>query len=141
MLTHRGRVIRSIAVIAVLLPLLFGTVWGEDDLFPVGPFKMYAGTARIDDPVPTMQFEAVTESGEVLDLKALAFGLRPAEVEGRLERVRTDPLLLEDMVAAYERVNPDAEPLVAFRVMHGNYHLENGKPVGYVEEVLAEWHR
>jgi hypothetical protein len=134
-------VIRSLVTAAALVLLLFGTIWGEDDVLPFGPFKMYAGTARIDDPVPTMQFEAETENGEVLDLRSLQFGLRPAEVEGQLERVRTDPSLLEDMVAAYERLNPDADRLVAFRVMHGTYHLENERPVDYVEEVLAEWRR
>jgi hypothetical protein len=127
--------------VAVLVAVLYGTFWGEDDLFPVGPFKMYAGTQRVNDPVPTMQFEVVTEEGDTLDLRALAFGLRPAEIEGQLDRVKNDPSLLEDMVASYERLHPDEPRLVVVRVMHGTYHLEGGRPVGYVEETLAEWTR
>jgi hypothetical protein len=141
LLTTRGRVIRVLGMLVVLVPLLFGTFVGEDDAFPFGPFKMYAGTAHRDDPVPTMQFEGVTESGVRIDLKSLQFGLRPAEVEGQLERVRNDPSLLVAMVRAYEKRNPKAPKLVVFRVIHGVYRLEEGRPVDYTEETLAEWRR
>lgn len=102
---------------------------------------MYAGTARADAPVPTMQFEAVTEYGHTLDLRAVAFGLRPAEVEGRLDRVKQDPRLLEEMVGSYQRIHPAAPLLVELRVLIGSYHLKDGRPVDYVEEPLAEWMR
>jgi hypothetical protein len=128
-------------MLATLVPLLLGTFFGEDDAFPFGPFKMYAGTAHLNDPVPTMQFEGVTESGETIDLKSLQFGLRPAEVEGQLARVQNEPGLLAAMVRAYEDRNPKAPKLVVFRVMHGVYQVENGRPVAYDEETLAEWRR
>ena len=141
LLSHRGRAIRAAATLAVLIPLLLGTFVGEDDAFPFGPFKMYAGTAHLDDPVPTMQFEGVTESGKTIDLKSVQFGLRPAEIEGQLDRVRTEHSLLAAIVRAYEERNPKAEKLAIFRVMHGVYQMKDGRPVDYREETLAEWRR
>lgn len=141
MLSHRGRSLRGLAVACVLVALLAGTFWGDDDHFPFGPFKMYAGTARISDPVDKMLFEGETAAGEVVPILAREFGLRPAEIEGQLDRVVREPALLAHLVRAYEEINPDAPRLTAFRVMHETYQLRDRRPVAYSKQVLAEWRR
>lgn len=141
MLSSRARLVRLTLTALVLFLLVVGTFLGDDDEFPFGPFKMYAGTAHLDDPVPVMKFEGVTADGTTVDILAKEFGLRPAEVEGQLGRVRSDPSLLPDIVTAYEEMNPDAPRLNVFRVEHGTYHLVDGRPAGYTEETLAEWKR
>jgi hypothetical protein len=140
-LSPRARLVRVLLSGVVLVLLLFGTFWGEDDLFPFGPFKMYAGTSHLNDPVPLMKFEATTESGEEIEMRAAAFGLRPAEVEGQLDRVASNEALLTGMVRAYEDNHPDDAALISFRVKRGIFDMEDGRPVGYSEEVIAEWHR
>jgi hypothetical protein len=141
MLSGASRRARVVAMLVVFLALAAGTVAGDDDDFPFGPFKMYAGTAHLNDPVPVMRFEGVTDEGETLPIESKEFGLRPAEVEGRLEEIASDPDLLRDIVASFERMEPKGPSLAAFRVKHGVYDVENGRPVGYHEEVLAEWKR
>ena len=67
MLTSRGRMVR-VAVAAVGLALLLaGTLWGQDDDFPVGPFRMYATAARPTGNVRTAEL----------------WGVRPDEVRGK----------------------------------------------------------
>jgi hypothetical protein len=141
MLTPRAKAIRLFLTGVVLVLLVAGTFLGEDDNFPFGPFKMYAGTAHLNDPVPVMKFAGVTESGEQIDILAKQFGLRPAEIEGQLDRVANDRAVLRDIVSAYEEKNPDAEKLDVFQVKHGIYTLVDGRPVDYDEKVLAEWTR
>ncbi len=132
---------RGAAVGVVLVLLAAGTLWGDDDHFPFGPFKMYAGTAQLSDPVHKMQFEGTTVRGETVEILAHRFGMRPAEIEGQLGRIVEDPKLMEALVLAYEKRNPTAPPLVEFRLVHGIYQLVEGSPVGYTEEVLARWRR
>ncbi len=37
-----GRAVRTVATLAVAVLLTAGTVWGNDDEFPFGPFRMFS---------------------------------------------------------------------------------------------------
>jgi hypothetical protein len=140
-MSEAGRRVRLMVTAICLVLIVVGTFWGEDDHFPFGPFKMYAGTAKISDPVHKMQFVGVTEAGDEVPVVAAQFGMRPAEVEGQLARVERDPDLLGHLVRAYERRNPEAPLFYEFRVVHGVYRLVDRRPVGYTEEIVAQWDR
>ena len=71
----------GVTALAALL-LLGGTIWGSDDLFPFGPFRMYAGVNPPNEPAPDPRIEGTTVDGTVIQLGEKETGLRRAEVEG-----------------------------------------------------------
>jgi hypothetical protein len=77
-----------------LVVVLAGTVHGQDDDFPVGPFRMYATAARPTGTVRVAELIGVRSDGERVVLQAHDVGLRRAELEGQLPRFRKDPELL-----------------------------------------------
>jgi hypothetical protein len=77
-----------------LVVVLAGTVWGQDDDFPVGPFRMYATAAKPTGTVRVAELWGVRPDGQRVLLQAHDVGLRRAELEGQLPRFRKDPALL-----------------------------------------------
>ena len=123
----------------VLAALLAGTFWGDDDHFPLGPFRMYSISNKVDGEIATVSFLATTTSGRTLEVRPERFGLRPAEIEGHLPRLVENPEVLEGLVDAYERLNQDAEDIVVLRLIHEVRVLENGRPLDMEQRVLASW--
>lgn len=137
--TSTGRIVRLSAVALVLVLLLIGTFWGDDDMFPVGPFRMYSVTNELDGTVATVTFDAITADGERVELGAEAFGLRRAEVEGHLARLVDHPSSLQGLVAAYERLHEDGASIAELRLVEEASRLEDGRPVSTERRVLASW--
>lgn len=127
--------------VLVLAALLAGTAWGDDDHFPFGPFRMYSTTNELDGTVNAVRFRATDAEGEQLEPRSQDFGMRPAEINGQVARFRSDPSLLEKLAVAYERLHPDAAPLVEIELRYGLHQLEDGRPVSYSEESVATWRR
>lgn len=117
--------------------LIAGTVWGEDDHFPFGPFRMYSTTTR--DRVTIVKFEAETAEGERVKLRPADFGLRPAEVQGQIRRLEEHPRLLQAFAEAYDRFHPDAADLARLEMIFGVHTLDNGRAISYHEETIATW--
>ncbi|MDQ3645595.1 MAG: hypothetical protein M3345_01515 [Actinomycetota bacterium] len=117
--------------------LLVGTLWGQDDHFPFGPFRMYSTTTT--DEVVVLRFEAVASDGRELDIRSRDFGLRRAEVAGQIAAFPDDDDLLPHLVQAYENLDPNRPPLSELRLVKGIHRLEGGRPVGYREFTLATW--
>ena len=140
-LDGRARRMRLVAAGVVLLVLLAGTFWGQDDHFPFGPFRMYSTTNDPSGEITRIAFRATTEDGQVMFVRSGSFGMRPAEVDGQIARFRADPPLLAHLVESYERFNPDAPRLTEFEIVQRVHQLENGRPVGYSERVVAAWQR
>ena len=140
-MTRRGRLARSVATAVVALLLLAGTFKGDDDHFPFGPFRMYSTTNELDGTVNAIRFEARNAAGEFLEPRAQDFGLRPAEINGQVARIRRDPSLLAHLATAYERIHPDRAPLEEIQVKYGLHQLSNGRPVSYSEQEVATWVR
>lgn len=133
---------RRIAASAIALVLLIiGTFWGLDDHFPFGPFRMYATKDEVDGPIRSLLFEATDEEGTTFTIGSNSLGLRRAEADGQVERVRRDPDFLRYFARAYEAFHPDEPPLVRFRLFHRIFELKNREPVGRAEETIAEWTR
>jgi hypothetical protein len=123
-----------VAVAAVALAAtLAGTFWGADDDFPVGPFRMYATSARATGTVRTAQLYGVTAAGTEILLQAGDVGLRRAELEGQLPRFRAHP----DLLAALARPEYVAVRLVE-RV---RFVVDRRVQRGEERRVVAEWRR
>jgi hypothetical protein len=139
-LSSRGRWVRVLVTVVAFGVLLSGTIWGQDDDFPFGPFRMYAHSAKQDGVVRSARVEGVNVEGERFKLTDASTGLRRAEVEGQIPRFRGRPARLEAVADAYHARHPDAPELVLVEILQRQYHLEEGEPTGEVTEVqVAVW--
>lgn len=141
MLTTYGKWARGLVGAAVLAALLAGTVWGNDDHFPFGPFRMYSTTTRLSGRVTSPKLDVTTATGKQFRLTTRDFGLRPAEMLGQIDRFIDDPALLRLLADSYERSHPDADPLAEIRLVYLVRRLEGGRPTSAHTQLLATWRR
>jgi hypothetical protein len=135
-----GRAVR-IAVTAVAVALvLAGTLVGQDDAFPFGPFRMYSTTDDISAPVASTRLEAVDASGTRFRLADGMTGMRRAEIEGQLARFRASPSLLGALAEAYDARNPGRPALTRIEIIVRHLDLDAGRPTGrYTDTVDTAW--
>ena len=110
--------------------LLAGTVVGQDDAFPFGPFRMYSTTDSLDAPVKSTRMEAVDTAGRRFALRGEEVGLRRAEIEGQLGRFRDDPRRLGGVATAYRNRHPDGPRLARIEIITRHFALDGGRPTG-----------
>ena len=131
-----GRGVRLAAVIAGLALLLVGTLVGQDDDFPFGPFRMYSTTDKLDAPVKSLRLEAMTDAGTRIVLSDSDTGLRRAEIEGQLGRIKTHPELLDAVATAYHARRPDRPELAEVDVVVRRIALHDGRPTGHWQDTV-----
>jgi hypothetical protein len=120
--------------------MLAGTVWGDDDAFPFGPFRMYSTRNDPNAPVISTRAVGLTAAGEEVRLSGGQVGLRRAEFEGQIDRLREHPELLGLIADAFADANPDAPGLVTVQMVHREFELADGKPTGdYTDTVVVEF--
>jgi hypothetical protein len=135
-----ARSARLAGAVAVLALLLVGAVWGDDDSFPFGPFRMYSTRADPNAAVVSTRVVGLTGAGEEVRLSGGQVGLRRAEFEGQLTRVEAHPELLGLLADSYAAKNPDAEQLVEVQVVQRRFELSDGQPTdAYSDTVLVEY--
>ncbi len=138
MLTARGRRTRGAATVIALLLIAYGTVWGTDDHFPFGPFKMYARATKTTGVVATPFLVAVDAEGAELRIRSDVFGLRPAELEGQYPRLKDHPDLLGDLAIVYKATHPGVD-IVEVRLMRRRRHLVDSVVVDETTDEVAAW--
>jgi hypothetical protein len=129
-LSGAGKAVRLGVTVAVGGLLLAGTVVGQDDAFPFGPFRMYATTDSLDAPVKSTRMEAVDTAGRRFALRGETVGLRRAEIEGQLGRFRDDPQRLGAVATAYRNRHPDGPGLARIEIITRHLALDGGRPTG-----------
>jgi hypothetical protein len=138
-LSRASRLARLAATAVVLVLMLGGTVWGEDSEFPFGPFRMYSTRADPGQPVISTRVVGRTAAGEEIRLSGGEVGLRRAEFEGQVDRMRADPSLLVSLAEVYSERHPGAEELVEVQVIHRRYELDDGRRTGdYTDAVVVD---
>ncbi|WP_346536675.1 hypothetical protein [Micromonospora sp. DPT] len=139
-LTPRGRAVRLGATALGLALLLAGTLWGVDDHFPFGPFRMYSTSEPPNAPAPDTRVEGVDRTGAVIALGQDATGIRRAEIEGQQDRYAADPALLRQVADAYAERHPGAPELVEVRIVIRWYGIHQGRPTGrWTDETTVRW--
>ena len=134
------RTLRLAATVVAAGLLLAGTLWGGDDHFPFGPFRMYATAADPDTPARDTRVEAVDDRGRVVLLTPANTGIRRAEVEGQLARFQQRPELLAPVLDAYLRRNPDARPAREVRVVVRWHEVRDFEVTGaWRDDVVVAW--
>ncbi len=139
-LTSRGRAIRVGATALALAVLLAGTLWGDDDHFPFGPFRMYSTSDAPSADARDTRVEGVDRTGSLVDLGERATGIRRAEIEGQQARYVADPDLLREVAEAYTRRNPDAPELAEVRIVIRWHDITDRRPTGrWFDETVVRW--
>jgi hypothetical protein len=141
-LGRTGRRVRVLVALAGIALLLAGTLVGQDDDFPFGPFRMYATADRLNAPVQDTRLDAVDATGRRFALSDGATGFRRAELEGQLPRIEKEPARLSALATAYADRHRGSPPLVEIDVVIRWHQLRDGVPTGrYTEQTVAVWRR
>ena len=141
-LSRTSRRWRLGVALSVVVLLLAGTAWGQDDAFPFGPLRMYATKQRLDGASSWYRVEGLSAQGEVVDLPVARLGLRRSELEGQMDRFQRDPEMVRLLVTAYERRQPHGPRLVALRIIKHLQPVRGGMPRGEpTERVVVTWRR
>ena len=139
-LSRRGRAAR-VAVTAIgAAVLLAGTLWGQDDDFPFGPFRMYATAPDPNADAPDTRVEGVDTTGRTVVLTEWNSGIRRAEIEGEQQSYVNHPERLRQVAIAYAAHTPGAAPLKTVRIVIRWVGIENARPTGASrDQVVAQW--
>lgn len=139
-LTHRGRIVRTMVTLLAGVLLLTGTLFGQDDHFPFGPFRMFSTAPGPDQDAPDTRVEAVDATGAVVPLTEVNSGIRRAEIEGQQQRYEAEPALLREVAEAYAARNPDAPALVEVRIVIRWSRIRGSRPTGdRFDETVVRW--
>lgn len=140
MLSVTGRRVRTAVTVVVALLVLAGTLVGQDDDFPFGPFRMYSTRDDPDGTVVSTRVEARDATGRLRTVDESSTGLKRAEVEGQVRRFVADPSLLGALARAQRRLQPDEPAFTELRVVELRYRLRDSRPTGeQVQTVVARW--
>ena len=139
-LTATGRRSRLAAVAVVLALLAGGSIWGNDDEFPFGPFRMYSTRADPDAPVISTRVVGLTAAGQEVRLSGGEVGLRRAEFEGQLTRIAEHPELLGLLAESFAEAHPSAPELTTVQVVQRRFELVDGERTGdFSDRVVVEY--
>jgi hypothetical protein len=138
----RGRAARIAVTLLACALLLAGSLWGDDDEFPFGPFRMYASVPDVNAPARDTRLEATDDVGATVLLTERNTGIRRAELEGQMDRFQKDPGLLRAVVTAYAKRNRHAPQLRQVRIVIRWHAIRDGAPTGaWRDEVVTTWTR
>ena len=141
-LTTRGLRVRVLATVAGFALLLAGTLWGQDDHFPFGPFRMYSTAPDPNGAAKDTRVEGVDETGQVVAITEANSGIRRAEIEGQQAAYQADPSRLSRIAEAYAEHTPAAPRLREVRIVVRWHGIRDARPTGkYTDEVIADWIR
>ena len=130
-----GRATRMVAVLVVAALLIIGTVHGSDDDFPLGPFHMYSTRGDPNGVARELRVQIITDSGRVVDVTNAPGAPRRAELEGRVDILRTDPTELRRIASPYvAQVGPTA---VELRLVWENHPLRDGRQAPAYNTVIC----
>ncbi|MCO8271000.1 hypothetical protein M1L60_10385 [Actinoplanes sp. TRM 88003] len=141
-LSVRGRRVRVLATLIVGMLLLAGTLWGTDDDFPFGPFRMYSTAPDPNGNARDTRVEGVDVEGRTVAITEGNSGLRRAEIEGQQQAYVDDPARLGRVITAYEEHSPGAAPLRTVRIVTRWHGIKHARPTGESwDETVVEWTR
>jgi len=141
-LTDRGRRIRVLVTLVGALLLVVGTLWGTDDDFPFGPFRMYSTAPDPNGAAKDTRVEGVDVNGRTVGITEANSGIRRAEIEGQQAVYMSDPSRLSQVAAAYAEHTPAAAPLRSVRIVVRWHGVKHSRPTGtWTDQVIAQWTR
>jgi hypothetical protein len=141
-LTDRGRRVRVAATLLCGGLLLAGTLFGVDDDFPFGPFRMYSTAPDPNGAAKDTRVEGVDASGRTVVITEGNSGIRRAEIEGQQQAYEAEPSRLAQVATAYAEHSPAAPELRTVRIVIRWHGIRHARPTGtYTDQVVASWTR
>ncbi|WP_203779817.1 hypothetical protein [Paractinoplanes rishiriensis] len=141
-LSVRGRWTRVVATVLCGGLLLAGTLYGQDDDFPFGPFRMYSTGPDPNGDARDTRVEGTDDQGRTVPITEGNSGIRRAEIEGQQQAYVDTPSRLAEVAAAYQEHSPAAAPLRSVRIVIRWHGIEEARPTGtFRDQVIAEWTR
>lgn len=131
---------RLLITACIALALGYGTIAGNDGDWPFGPMRQYATATPISSQVVVTNVSGVTLGGDVIHLDTDALGLRVAELDAQLTRLRRHPELLLSLASAYRRAYPSRPPLVRLILERDGKIIRDRKVVGSVHRIVTSVH-
>jgi hypothetical protein len=140
-LTTRGRWLRALLTVIALGALAYGSVLGNNKMFPIGPMTQYAFYVAPDGVVRSTTVWADTTAGTRVHvgLDAQGVGVKRADVEAQLPEIVAHPELLRTIATAQRRLHPHQPQYVRLYVMQTVFQLRNRVPVGHTTSTLVSW--
>ena len=141
-LSRLGRGWRLTASAVAFALLLYGSAWGDDDLFPFGPMSQYSFRIDPDGEIRALWVEADLADGSHrrLDISnAGDLGVARAELEGQLHLIIADPERLAPLAEAWRRLHPGRPELHRIIVGQDVVQLSDGRRSGRRTEVFTTW--
>jgi hypothetical protein len=137
-----GQAVRLVVVLVAAMALLAGSIWGSDDDFPFGPFRMFAGVNAPNEPAPDPRVEGVDATGATIELNEHNAGLRRAEVEDNENEYIAHPDRLSLIADAYHARNPIAPTFVRVTLIMRWHEIRHSAATGrWHDQALAVWVR
>ncbi|MFI6904465.1 hypothetical protein ACIBKY_24615 [Nonomuraea sp. NPDC050394] len=132
---------RLVAATAVLVALGYGTVAGDDDLFPFGPMVQYAFSIPPDGKIGSLIMEADTAAGTRVEIPIEPYyvGIRRAELESQLGRYVAEPSLLQELADNHARIRPEDPRLTRIYVITKVITLKNRRPASTHKVERVTW--
>ncbi|MFE3449488.1 hypothetical protein ACFXJ8_11185 [Nonomuraea sp. NPDC059194] len=140
-LTKRAKAWRLGTAGAVLAALGYGTVLGDDDLFPFGPMVQYAFSIPPDGEIKSLHLQAETVAGTRVEIPIEPYyvGIRRAELEGQLTRYLAEPELLQSLADAHARIRPADPRLTKLIVVTRVITLRDRRPAWTKDVERVSW--
>ena len=132
---------RAAALAAGVALAAYGTVWGDDDLWPFAPMSQFAFFVGRDDEIRAVRVDADTTAGELVrvPLSPGGIGMQRAEIEGQLTQIERDPSLLQSLALAQRVRHPEQPQYRRIYVREVVTTLRDGRLAGEHVETVATW--
>jgi hypothetical protein len=137
------RAVLSVLLLALTGLFLAGTVVGQDDWWPFGPWRMFATSTAPSGSVYSLgiQVQRGDDASWVpASLTPTSVGLNRAEVEGRIPQMTKKPDMLGTLARSHARLRPHEPAWSAVRVVRTQVLLDHGTPTGEIRQsTVASW--
>ena len=140
-LTRAGLAWRAAALLTGAALVTYGTVRGDDDLWPFAPMSQFAFAVDLDGQIRSTYVEALTSAGTRVrvPLSPGGVGIGRAEIEGQLPNIVAEPSKLQALAVAQARLHPELPAYEHLWLRQEVTQLRDGRESGRSDVLLAEW--
>lgn len=115
-MSGRARIWRNVVAASVIGGLFVGTLlWQTDDTWPFAQMRMFPGGG--ESAIAIVRVDAELRNGKHSDMNPFVFHLKRAEIEGQMNRIKSKPSMLGDLVKRYNATVPRDREIVQLRLV------------------------